>query len=150
MLLVKTRKGKSTVHGTGLFAEQFIPKGTIIWRYVAGHDAILTREQYEGLGREEKEGWQRFAYVSRFTGLLVCSGDAYVFMNHSHRPNVGVSPRFEPPEGVDVALCDINPGDELLFDYTWFGEDPCCCPEHGRLPEDIDVVFRSLPTVAAR
>ncbi len=149
MLFVKTRKGRSAVHGTGLFATEFIPKGTVIWRYAAGYDKILTREEFERLGPEDRGAWERFAYVSRFTGLLVYSGDEYVFMNHSHDPNVGVSPVFEAPEGFDIALRDIQAGEELLFDYTWFGEDPCCQPQHGRLPEDIDLVLLPFPSTAA-
>lgn len=135
MLLVKTIISKSFVHGTGLFATEFIPQGTIVWRYVAGYDYILTREEFEILAGEERREWECFAYVSRFTGLLVRSGDNYVFMNHSHSPNIGVSPIFEEPEGCDIALHDIMPGEELLFDYRWFGEDPCCNPENLRLPE---------------
>jgi len=128
MLFVKTNKGKSAVHGTGLFAAQLIPKGSVIWRYVAGHDTVLSREQFEKLEPAERLAWEQFAYVSRFTGMLVCSGDDYVFMNHSHDPNVGVAPIFEQPEGYDIALRDIQPGEELLFDYRCFGEDPCCHP----------------------
>ena len=33
MLLVKTKLGVSSVHGIGLFAAQFIPKGTATWEY---------------------------------------------------------------------------------------------------------------------
>ncbi len=33
MLLVKTKLGVSSVHGIGLFAAQFIPKGTVTWEY---------------------------------------------------------------------------------------------------------------------
>lgn len=149
MLFVKTRTGQSTVHGTGLFATQFIPKGSLIWRYAAGHDQLLTREEFETLPDDERRDWERFAYVSRFTGLLVRSGDDYVFMNHSHDPNVGVSPVFESPEGCDVALRDIMPGDELLFDYRWFGEDPCCHPEESRLPAFEDFAYADRVASAA-
>lgn len=149
MLFVKTRKGKSNVHGTGVFADQFIPKGTVIWRYVAGHDQAMSREQYEKLEGAEKLGWEHFAYVSRFTGMLICSGDDYVFMNHSHDPNVGVAPHFEPPEGYDIALRDILPGEELLFDYRWFGEDPCCRRGEKRLPSHESFAFEDR-AVSAR
>lgn len=32
MLKVRTKLGKSTIAGTGLFADQFIAKDTIIWQ----------------------------------------------------------------------------------------------------------------------
>lgn len=134
MLLVKTTRGPSKVHGIGLFAAERIPIGTTVWRYVAGHDMLLSREQFEALAPAEKLAWEKFAYVSRFSGMLVCSGDDYVFMNHSHKPNIVVAPFLEPPEGCDIAMRDIEAGEELLFDYTWFGEDPCCRPDQPRLP----------------
>ena len=33
MLLVKTTLRPSEVHGLGLFADEFIPKGIAIWRF---------------------------------------------------------------------------------------------------------------------
>ncbi len=45
MLLVKTRNGKSTIEGIGCFADQFIPKGTVIWRYLDGFDQKIAPEE---------------------------------------------------------------------------------------------------------
>ena len=36
MLLVKTRLGKSRIHGLGVFAAQPIRKGQPVWRFVEG------------------------------------------------------------------------------------------------------------------
>lgn len=134
MLLVKTRIGPSQVHGNGVFAEEFIPKGTVIWRFVQGFDEALTYSHFMELPNEERLSRMRCGYVSRFTGMVITAGDNYVCTNHSHQPNIGVSPNWEAPEGCDIALRDVQPGEELLFDYCWFGEDPCCRPEESRLP----------------
>ena len=40
MLLVKTRLGASAIHGIGLFADEFIPKDTVTWRFTPGLDQI--------------------------------------------------------------------------------------------------------------
>jgi len=45
MLLVKTKIKESKIHGIGLFADQFIPKGTEIWKFTSGFDQKFTREQ---------------------------------------------------------------------------------------------------------
>jgi SET domain-containing protein len=45
MVLVKTKVKESPIHGLGLFADQFIPKGTEIWRFTPGFDQKFTREQ---------------------------------------------------------------------------------------------------------
>jgi hypothetical protein len=150
MLLIKTRTGKSTVHGTGLFAAERIPKGTIIWRYDRARDMRMTRHELSLMPERIRVEWDRFAYVSRFTGLIVRAGDDYGYINHSHEPNIEVSPRFERPEGCDMALREILAGEELFFDYTWFGEDPCCHPRDHRLPVDIDEVCRPPHPAIAR
>jgi SET domain-containing protein len=144
MLLIRTFVAKSTVHGTGLFAAEAVPKGKTVWRFDRGRDLRMTRDELALFPEPVRADWERFAYVSRFTGLIVRAGDDYGFINHAHDPNIGVSPAVELPEGRDIALRDIAPGEELFFDYTWFGEDPCCRPELGRLPADIDAVFPSL------
>ncbi len=49
MLLVKTKIGQSKIHGIGIFAEQFIPKGTVIWKFMSGFDLKVSKEQLEKL-----------------------------------------------------------------------------------------------------
>ncbi len=41
MLLVKTKIGQSNISGIGVFADEFIPKGTVIWRYQEGFDQMI-------------------------------------------------------------------------------------------------------------
>ena len=38
MLLVKAWVGVSNIHGFGLIAHEFIPKGTVVWKLVPGFD----------------------------------------------------------------------------------------------------------------
>jgi SET domain-containing protein len=47
MLLVKTRLDRSQISGIGLYADEFIPKGTIIWRFTPGLDLKLNQEQLQ-------------------------------------------------------------------------------------------------------
>jgi len=47
MLLVKTKLGPSKIHGIGLFVDEFIPKGTIVWKFVPGFDLKFTKEEVE-------------------------------------------------------------------------------------------------------
>jgi hypothetical protein len=55
MLLVKTYLGKSKLHGLGVFAGQFIRKGTKIWRFVEGFDRFYTLKQFARLPKPAKE-----------------------------------------------------------------------------------------------
>lgn len=48
MLLIKTKIGPSKINGIGLFADEFIPKGTSVWRFMPSLDLeIPIREASE-------------------------------------------------------------------------------------------------------
>ena len=49
MLLVKSYLDKSPLHGLGVFAGEFIRKGTKIWRFVEGFDRAYSPKQFAGL-----------------------------------------------------------------------------------------------------
>lgn len=42
MLLIKTKLELSKIHGVGLFADEFIAKGTKIWEYRPNFDKAFT------------------------------------------------------------------------------------------------------------
>ncbi len=44
MLKIKTKIGPSGVHGTGLFADQFVSKGTVTWQYIPEFDIGFTEK----------------------------------------------------------------------------------------------------------
>ncbi len=45
MMYVKTKICSSKIHGLGLFADELIPKGTIIWKFSPGFDLKFSKEQ---------------------------------------------------------------------------------------------------------
>ncbi len=58
MLRVKTKLGLSSINGVGLFADQFIPKGSTTWEYDPGFDPSYSEEEAvatAGALREEVE-----------------------------------------------------------------------------------------------
>ncbi len=71
-----------------------------------------------------REGLTHYGYVDlRLGRLILCSDDAR-FMNHSERANTA-SDTSADPYGVDIAVRDIAPGEELTTDYTSFeGQRP--------------------------
>jgi SET domain-containing protein len=121
MLLVKTVVKQSPIHGRGVFADQFIPKGTIIWRFseAAGDrqlDCRLVRTYQLRLRRY----LHHFCYLSRHTGKWVWSNDASIYMNHSSAPNTATLIEDGEIEKPTVATRDINVGEELLCNYNEF------------------------------
>lgn len=54
------------------------------------------------------------------TGLYVLCADDARYMNHSDDPAARGDYGADPVFGVDIAVRDIEPGEELTCDYTAF------------------------------
>jgi len=122
MLLVKTKLGQSTISGIGLFADQFIPEGTIIWKFTEGVDLKLTDSHLAELDKEyPTEDLKKYMYRSKSSGLHILCGDDGRFINHSGQANT--LDTSEDDEGFTAASRDIQPGEEITSDYNGFDAD---------------------------
>jgi hypothetical protein len=122
MMLVRTRVAPSAIHGLGLFAVGFIPRGTPVWRFEPGFDQEFSPEQFAALPAGAQAHLRWFAYVNRESGGHVLSGDHTCFMNHSPDPNTGAAPDALPPV-TTIALRDIAAGEEMTCNYWNFDSD---------------------------
>ena len=109
MLLVKTRLGTSDIHGLGVFADERIPKGTLMWEFTRGFDLELRIEDF----LPQKSYILHYGSMFEPGVYLLCGDDAR-FMNHSDRPNMSGSGT------QNFALCDIAAGEEITCDYREF------------------------------
>lgn len=114
MLLVRTKLKSSSIHGLGVFAAEFIAKGTLVWKFDEGFDHQVSREYVQTLPKIAKDA---IAHYSEFNnnGFYI-SGDDSRFINHSDNPNIKTVK--EPYECF--ALHDIEISEELLEDYREF------------------------------
>jgi uncharacterized protein len=114
MLLIDARAGKSDIHGIGLIANQFIPKGTRMWTFKPGFDLILSEKDINSMSEFSRSQVIWYAYYDKSTAVYVLSSDDDRFTNHSDSPNtINI--------GDDVfALVDIYPGTEITWDYRNF------------------------------
>jgi SAM-dependent methyltransferase len=117
MMLVKTRIAPSAIHGLGLFADQFIEKGTVIWRFTPGIDARFTAEQLADLPPAAQEFLTFYAFSSKEPGLRVVCTDHGKYFNHSSTPTALSAHAEGEEEVVTRALRDILPGEEITDDY---------------------------------
>lgn len=115
MLIVRTYIGKSSIHGIGLFAAEFIPKDTIIWELNPEIDIIISLEKYAKLSPYAKEHFDWFAYYSENNGGYILCFDNAKFVNHSKNPNTY-------GEEDTRALKDIQIGEEIIENYYLFSE----------------------------
>jgi len=115
MLQVKTKLDKSSIHGIGLFADQFIPKGTIIFKE-SNLTVKFELDQYDSFDGPTKEYIKHYCYL--LGDVWRCSLDNDRFMNHSSNPNTE-----EPSHEITLARFDIYPGEEITCDYNKICED---------------------------
>jgi SET domain-containing protein len=115
MLKVKTKIGNSNIHGVGLFADEFIAKGTKIWEFSKDQDRVLDEEGLNNLNDLDKNFWNIYAF--KFKGLYYLCVDNSRFYNHSLEPNCGEDNELN----ITYAAIDILQGQELTTNYNNFG-----------------------------
>lgn len=113
MLLVKTKIGPSNIHGIGLFADQFIPRGTPIWEFTPGFDIECSASDLDRLPEPARERFLHYCYLDPDTKKYVLCADDARFFNHSEMPTT-INP---DSDGPDIAARNIQPGEELTYDY---------------------------------
>ena len=111
MLLVDARAGISEVHGIGLIAQEFIPRGTRIWTFQEGFDLVIPEDELSELSEPARDQVIWYAYYEKSTKEYILSSDDDRFTNHSDTPN-------SANIGDDTyAIVDIEPGTEITWDY---------------------------------
>ncbi len=116
-MLVKVKVLKSKIEGLGLFADQFIPKGTKTWEFTHGFDQEFTSDQIKEFPILVQDFINKYSYISPKTGNYILAIDDERFTNHSDNPN---TTSIEVPSGedYDVALRDIQKNEEITTDYN--------------------------------
>lgn len=135
--------------GYGVFATEFIPKGTITWildeldqryeeAYIMSLDSLLRDRLLKYCFRDEQ-------------GQYILCWDIARYVNHSFNSTLIATPyRFE------LAARDIYPGEEITDDYGYFNLDKpfYCLPESGTtrtkvMPDDILYYYADWDRIAA-
>ena len=116
MLLVKAWIGVSKIHGFGLIAHEFIPKGTVLWRLTPGFDVILSKNEFQVLPSTVQEQVIHYGFFHPNIERYILSADDDRFTNHSDTANS----RFCGDHAI--AIKDIHVGEEITDNYTEFGK----------------------------
>ncbi len=119
MILVKTKIGPGKINGIGLFADQFISKGTLVQKFMPGFDLIIPESEIQKLSEPAREQFLKYAYKIKGGQYILCFDDTR-FLNHSDNPNLISN---DPIEEIDIAARDIQKCEELTVNYKEFDAD---------------------------
>ena len=94
----------SGIHGKGVFAIRRFQPGETVVKWDMSHP--LTDAELKALPEHD------LAYVTRCSGTFILMQPPAKFVNHSCDPNTRAT-----DDGRDVAIREIQPGDEITSDY---------------------------------
>ncbi len=114
---IKTLIKPSARHGIGLFADQFIPKGTTTWQYDPAFDSSFSESDIERMTESARKVFLNYAYFDKTLNKYVLCFDDQRFINHS-KEHANILSTIER----DIAIRDIKQGEELLCDYDGFDD----------------------------
>lgn len=119
MLLIKTYLKKSNISnaGIGCFADEFIPKDTLIWKFNPNIDRKFTQEEFDKFNNLEKEFLKIYCYKNNEEYYLCVDNGR--FFNHSENSNT-----YEGLDQSTYALKDIHKDEEIVSNYIDFGITP--------------------------
>lgn len=121
MLLVKTKIWPSIIHWIWLFADQFIPKWTEIWRFTPWFDLKYTKEEFAKLPILIQDHLNIYCWLSDKSSKYIFSTDHWKFFNHSSDNYNVLSAYYDNEEEVVTkAVRDIQAWEELTDDYCSF------------------------------
>jgi hypothetical protein len=107
--------------GYGVFATQFIPKGTILW-VLDDLDQKLDRAYIDSLTETLQERVRTYSFRDTAflngEGKYILGWDISLFVNHSCQSICAPTP-YE----FVLASKDVQPGEEITDDYRWFDVD---------------------------
>lgn len=129
--------------GYGVFATEFIPKGTIL--YVKdGLEIEVSKSRFKKMDQRHRDIVEKFSYIDE-KGVRIVSWDHAKYINHCCDCN-----SMSTGYGFEIAIRDIAMDEEITDEYGMFNiPEPlqinCCCHNCRQmlLPTDLDQHYRA-------
>jgi hypothetical protein len=116
MFYVKTILKQSSLHGIGLFADEDVAFGTLVFEESQTLTIQFSKDQFVQLSNEEQKIVKHYGYIDKQTDLWHLNSEDIRFSNHEKDGNMTLR------DGKLYALRDIVRGEELTQDYSEFEE----------------------------
>lgn len=129
--------------GNGVFATDFIPKGTIL--YVKDDLEIeVSKYKFKRMGKLYRDIVDKYSYTDE-RGVKILSWDNAKYINHKCECN-----SMSTAYGFEIAICDIAKDEEITDEYGMFNitetlEINCGCTNCRKmlLPSDLDNHYKA-------
>jgi uncharacterized protein len=118
MIHIKYKLKASELHGIGLFADQDIKKGELIYTASPILDVNITEEQFRELDDKEKTEVQYWGFYIVSEKLWHVDFDVSRFVNHSFEATITQDKKYI--DAYLIAATDIKKGEELTQNYLEF------------------------------
>lgn len=118
MVHIKYKLDKSAIHGIGVFADQDIKKGEVIFTASPVLDVNITQDQFNSLEEAEKQEVRYWGFWVESEKVWHVDFDHIHFINHSFEANT--TQDFSHSEAYLIASRDIKRGEELTQNYLEF------------------------------
>ena len=114
MMLVRSRVAASPIEGLGVYADEFIPSGTLVWQLNRNFILPFRRTELEQFPPHIQEFVERYSFPDfEDENLLFFELDNGRYMNHSETPNMDFA-AFDR----GYATRDIAVGEEITCNYN--------------------------------
>lgn len=118
MMYIKYKLDKSKHHGIGLFTDQDLKMGQLIYTASPILDVNITKEQFDSLTPSEQKEVRYWGFWVEKDKVWHVDFDVSKFVNHSFEPTT--TQDFSKEEAYLVATRDLKAGEELTQNYLEF------------------------------
>jgi SET domain-containing protein len=118
MIHIAYKLKSSDLHGVGLFADEDIKKGQLVYTASPLLDLNITQEQFDRLDQKEKDEVLWWGFFDQPSKMWHVDFDVSKFINHSSDATVTQDENHD--EAYLIAVRDIKSGEELTQNYLEF------------------------------
>ncbi|HUH96014.1 MAG TPA: SET domain-containing protein [Anaerolineales bacterium] len=115
MFVIRTSLQHSAIHGIGVFADEPIQKGQLVWQFDPRVDILIPLEEKPSFPPAMQDYLSMLTYIEEASGrkMMVLCADNAKHVNHSDDPNL-----LDTPDGSqEIAAREIAAGEELTCNY---------------------------------
>ncbi len=118
MIHIKYKLDRSDKHGIGLFTDEDLKAGQLVYTASPLLDVNITQEQFDSLSEREKEEFRWWGFFDEASQKWHVDFDVSKFINHSFEGTITQDKNHT--EAYLITTRDIKKGEELTQNYLEF------------------------------